>query len=127
MRNQRTLTVTLGAARTGANCSLDEIRAEAGFTSAFNLNDSLIFQYRQSAQSEINTALGSIYTVPFKPVPEIIPHSDEEACIGDVASNDLRRAIFARRHQAERSTRMDQRLTEPSRQPASKRTRLRLK
>jgi|GEM_PF-5332859 len=56
----------------GNYCSLDEIRDEAGFTSAFNLNDSLIFQHRRSAQSEINTALGSVYTVPFKPVPEII-------------------------------------------------------
>lgn len=97
MGRQRTLKVTLGAAGSGANCSLDGIRAEAGFTSAFNLNDSLIFQYRQSAPSEINTAIGPVYTVPFKPVPEIIPHSNEDACSGDVASNDLWRGIFAGR------------------------------
>lgn len=55
----------------GNYCSLDEIRAKAGFTSSFNLNDSLIFQHRdrRRARSTLHLALS---TAPFKPVREII-------------------------------------------------------
>nr|WP_321999641.1 hypothetical protein [Rhodococcus qingshengii] len=45
----------------GNYCSLDEIRAEAGFTSSFNLNDSLIFQHRdrRRARSTLHLALST--------------------------------------------------------------------
>lgn len=56
----------------GHYASLTEIRKEAGFEGAINLSDTVIDQQRRAAQSEINTALASKYTTPFKPVPEII-------------------------------------------------------
>ena len=45
----------------GNYCSLDEIRAEAGFTSSFNMNDSLIFQHRdrRRARSTLHLALST--------------------------------------------------------------------
>lgn len=56
----------------GHYASLSEIRKEAGFDNAHNLNDTAIDQQRRNAESEINTALSSKYTTPFSPVPEII-------------------------------------------------------
>lgn len=56
----------------GHYASLPEIRKEAGFDNAHNLNDTTIDQQRRAAESEINTALASRYTTPFSPVPEII-------------------------------------------------------
>lgn len=56
----------------GHYASLSEIRKEAGFDNALNLNDNVIDQQRRAAESEINTALASRYTTPFTPVPEII-------------------------------------------------------
>ena len=106
----------------GNYCSLDEIRAEAGFTSAFNLNDSLIFRHRRSAQSKINTALGSVYTVPFKPVPEIIRTLTIKLAAGMLLQSAYGERSWQCQSYAERSTRVNSRLTEPSRQPASKRT-----
>lgn len=50
---------------------LDEIRSQAGFRDARNLNDADIDRQRRIAESEVNTALGSTFTVPFvKPIPE---------------------------------------------------------
>lgn len=56
----------------GHYCSLPQIRTEAGFTNALNLRDSDIDQQRRAAEREINSALGSRYTVPFDPVPGLI-------------------------------------------------------
>lgn len=52
--------------------SLTAIRKEAGFANAYNLADSYVDEARRQAQSEINSALASKYTVPFSPVPEVI-------------------------------------------------------
>lgn len=49
-----------------------EIRAEAGFTGAANLDESFVEEQRRAAESYINGALGRAYTVPFDPVPEIV-------------------------------------------------------
>ncbi|TFD14184.1 DUF1320 domain-containing protein [Cryobacterium sp. TMT1-21] len=51
---------------------LEEIRSDAGFDSATNLKDYTIDAHRRAAESEVNAALSNRYTVPFKPVPEII-------------------------------------------------------
>ncbi|MCZ4570334.1 hypothetical protein [Rhodococcus erythropolis] len=107
-------------------CSLDEIRAEAGFTSAFNPNDSLMFRHKRSAQSKINTALGAVYTVPFKPVPEIIRTLTIKLAAGKLVQSAYGERSWQCQSHAERSMRVNSRLTEPSRQPASKRTRPRL-
>lgn len=52
--------------------SLTAIRKAAGFQNAYNLADSLVDEARRQAQSEINSALGAHYAVPFNPTPEII-------------------------------------------------------
>jgi hypothetical protein len=50
---------------TGINyCSLDEIRAKAGFRTNNNIQDSLIDEKRQAAQNTINGALIPVYTFP---------------------------------------------------------------
>lgn len=51
---------------------LSAIRSEAGFDNAHHLTNHFIDQQRRAAEAEINTALGSHYTVPFKPVPQLI-------------------------------------------------------
>lgn len=52
---------------------LAPIRATAGFSNAHNLKDASVAEYRRQAESEINSALATAYTVPFAaPVPEII-------------------------------------------------------
>lgn len=49
----------------GAYCSLEDIRVEAGFKNATYITDSMIESKRQEAQSIIDTSLGGLYTVPF--------------------------------------------------------------
>lgn len=49
----------------GNYAALDDIRAEAGFTNARYVTDSMIDSKRQAAQSEINSSLGGFYTTPF--------------------------------------------------------------
>lgn len=49
-----------------------EIRAEAGFTEATNLDDSFVEEQRRAAQSYIDSSLARAYKVPFSPVPEIV-------------------------------------------------------
>ena len=56
----------------GHYASLTEIRTEAGFDGAIHLKDSVIGQQRRAAESEINAALASVYTVPFDPVPDVV-------------------------------------------------------
>ncbi|MDV7992062.1 phage protein Gp36 family protein [Rhodococcus sp. IEGM 1374] len=56
----------------GHYASLSEIRKEAGFENAYNLSDTVVDQQRRAAEAEINLALGSLYTVPFVPVPDIV-------------------------------------------------------
>lgn len=57
----------------GHYAGLSEIRAEAGFTNAVNLRDSMVDQQRRAAETEINDSLAAVYTVPFiKPVPDTI-------------------------------------------------------
>lgn len=56
----------------GHYARISEIRKEAGFESALNLKDNDVDQQRRAAESEINAALSLRYTVPFKPVPEIV-------------------------------------------------------
>lgn len=56
----------------GHYASLSEIRKEAGFENSLNLSDTIVDQQRRAAEAEINTAFGSLYTVPFVKVPEIV-------------------------------------------------------
>jgi len=56
----------------GHYATLAEIRNEAGFSKAENLLDTEVDRQRRFAESEINNALSSFYTVPFKQVPAII-------------------------------------------------------
>lgn len=56
----------------GHYASVSEIRKEAGFDNAHNLSDVDIDAQRRNAESEINSTLGTRYTVPFKPVPEMV-------------------------------------------------------
>ncbi|MEV0360082.1 phage protein Gp36 family protein [Nocardia sp. NPDC050697] len=56
----------------GHYASLTEIRRDAGLLNAHNLSDVTVDQKRRQAEAAINTALGSRYTVPFKPVPDFI-------------------------------------------------------
>lgn len=57
----------------GHYCSISEIRREAGFEGAVNLSDVTVDQQRRAAESEVNSTLKQIYTVPFtKPIPELI-------------------------------------------------------
>lgn len=51
---------------------LEEILSKAGLDNAQNLRDYVVDQARRSAEAEINAALASVYTVPFKPVPEAV-------------------------------------------------------
>ncbi|SDP33162.1 Protein of unknown function [Arthrobacter sp. ok909] len=63
--------------------ALSEIRNAAGFARNINLSDSIIDLQRRAAESEINAALVSKYTVPFtKPVPELIYHLTVELAAG---------------------------------------------
>lgn len=74
----------------GHYASLSEIRKEAGFTNAYNLNDTVIDQQRRAAESEINTALSSRYTTPFNPVPEIIHTLTVQLAAGLLLQNAYR-------------------------------------
>lgn len=56
----------------GHYASVSEIRKEAGFDGAQNLSDVDIDAQRRNAESEINSTLGTRYTVPFSPVPEMV-------------------------------------------------------
>lgn len=56
----------------GHYASINEIRTEAGFDTAYNLRDSAIDQQRRFAESELNTSLAAVYTTPFNPVPQLI-------------------------------------------------------
>ncbi|WP_100504096.1 phage protein Gp36 family protein [Mycobacteroides abscessus] len=74
----------------GHYASLPEIRKEAGFDNAHNLNDLTIDQQRRAAESEINTALSSRYTTPFNPVPEIIHTLTVQLAAGLLLQNAYR-------------------------------------
>lgn len=50
----------------GQYATLDSIRGLAGFANNPNISDSLVEEYRQAAQAQINGALGGHYTVPFE-------------------------------------------------------------
>ncbi|MEU2203582.1 phage protein Gp36 family protein [Microbacterium oleivorans] len=50
----------------------DEIRKEAGFEDATNLDNSFVEEQRTAAQSYIDSSLARAYTVPFNPVPAIV-------------------------------------------------------
>lgn len=52
--------------------SLSQIRREAGFENAINLNDTAIDQQRRAAEAEINSKLSNHYTVPFTDVPALV-------------------------------------------------------
>lgn len=55
--------------------TLEEIRERSGFATNMNLSDLTVDQHRRAAESEINAALISRYTIPFaRPVPELIRH-----------------------------------------------------
>jgi len=56
----------------GHYATLPEIRSEAGFANAVRLSDVDVDRQRRMAESEINSALSTYYTVPFKPVPGVI-------------------------------------------------------
>lgn len=56
----------------GVYCSLGDIRSEAGLKNAKNLPDATVSMYRRRAQAEIDSKLGTVYTVPFNPVPDAI-------------------------------------------------------
>lgn len=63
--------------------ALSEIRQRAGFAGNLNLPDSVIDLHRRDAESEINAALVSKYSVPFtKPVPELIHHITVDLAAG---------------------------------------------
>ena len=74
----------------GHYASLGEIRKEAGFENAFNLSDTVVDQQRRAAESEINTALASKYSVPFSPVPEIIHTLTVQLAAGLLLQNAYR-------------------------------------
>lgn len=52
--------------------SQEEIRKEAGFEDATNLDGSFVEDQRDAAQSYIDSSLARAYTVPFDPVPSIV-------------------------------------------------------
>ena len=74
----------------GHYASLTEIRSEAGFDKAINLSDVTIDQQRRAAESEINVALGTKYTTPFVPVPDIIHTLTIQLAAGLLLANAYR-------------------------------------
>jgi phage gp36-like protein len=74
----------------GHYASLTEIRSEAGFENAYNLSDVAIDQQRRAAESEINVALGTKYTTPFVPVPDIIHTLTIQLAAGLLLANAYR-------------------------------------
>lgn len=74
----------------GRYAQLDEIRIESGFSNSTNLPDYNIDQQRRAAESEINAALAAKYTVPFKPVPEIIHTLTVQLAAGLLAYDQFR-------------------------------------
>lgn len=74
----------------GHYASVTEIRNEAGFGNAINLSDVTIDQQRRAAESEINVALGTKYTTPFVPVPDIIHTLTIQLAAGLLQANAYR-------------------------------------
>ncbi|MFD4554412.1 phage protein Gp36 family protein [Streptomyces sp. NPDC058469] len=63
--------------------TLDAVRTKAGFGGNTNLSDTIVDQARRDAESEVNSALISKYTVPFtKPVPELVRRITLELAAG---------------------------------------------
>ena len=56
----------------GAYCSIDDIREEAGFADNAYINDGDILKMRDKATNEIDSALKLTYTLPLSYVPEVI-------------------------------------------------------
>lgn len=57
----------------GHYASLEDIKQAAGFENNPNLKASYIDYHRRSAEAEVNTTLGGIYTTPFTaPIPDLI-------------------------------------------------------
>lgn len=57
---------------TGAYCSIDDIREEAGFGDNARINDGEILKMRDKSTNEIDSALKLTYTLPLSYVPEVI-------------------------------------------------------
>jgi len=57
---------------TGAYCSIDDIREEAGFGDNARINDGEILKMRNKSTNEIDSALKLVYTLPLSYVPEVI-------------------------------------------------------
>lgn len=56
----------------GAYCSIDDIRSEAGFNDNANIDDGEILKARNKSTDEINSALKQVYTLPLSYIPETI-------------------------------------------------------
>lgn len=52
--------------------SIYAIRKQAGFENAFGIKNETIFDYRDEAQSEFNSAIVSRYTIPLSSTPKIV-------------------------------------------------------
>jgi len=60
------------AAESDHYTSLDEIRKQAGFEEAFGISNENISEYRDEAESEFESSISSIYTIPLSSKPKIV-------------------------------------------------------
>ena len=70
----------------GTYCSIDEIRAEAGFEDNAYVNDGDILKMRNKATNEVDAALKNVYTLPLSYVPEIITDITKKLAAGRLMS-----------------------------------------